>query len=142
MSWLDERIIQYLYKKDDEQMIIEAKASEEVPEAPSGWTYVGFVPDKLFLMTKVQFVQNGRIGYRIDVGNGQQIYRSATRERYEHVVGNTGAEQSKEMKRQGVPIEYNKTVFEKKYGEAVAKGKKEKAAAVEKKFKSIIKGDK
>ena len=120
MSWLDERIIRYVYTNGTEDIVLEAKASEDAPPAPEGYTYNGFLPDKTNLMTRVQFVQNGRIGYRIDVGDGKQIHRSATRERYEHVIGNTGSDAFKEAKRQGHPIDTTKTVFEKKYGKAIS----------------------
>lgn len=142
MSWLDDRVIQYVYTNGIDEVVIEAPVSEEVPLAPKGYKYKGFLPYKLNLVTRVQFVQNGRVGYRIDLGDGKQLYRSATREKYEHTIGNTGSDAFKEAKRQGKPIDTVETVFEKKYGAAVKEAKDKKYAAANKKFKSILKGEK
>jgi len=139
MSWLDDRVVQYLYSNGIDEVVLEASVAEDRPRAPKGYTYKGLLPYKLNLLTKVQFVQNGRIGYKIDTGSGKPLYRSATRERYEHVMGNTGAEAFREAKRQGYKIDTNETVFDKKYGAAVKELKAKKSAEKEKKFRSTIK---
>ena len=141
MSWLDNRTIEYLFTNGDEKIIIEGTASD-IPEAPEGYTYAGFKPDKTCLMTRVQYVQNGRVAYRIDVGNGKQIHRSATRERYEHVIGNTGNDAFREAKRQGKPIDTTETVFEKKFGAAIKEVKAKKYAKATEGLKAVLKGDK
>ena len=40
-------------------------------------------------MIRVKFDKNGYVGYKIDMGNEKKLYRSATRENYEHQMGNT-----------------------------------------------------
>jgi hypothetical protein len=143
MGWLDERIIQYHFSKDDDDIIIEAPASKPRPEAPDGYKYEGMLPYKTNLMTKVQFEQNGRIGYRIDVGDGKQIYRSATREKYEHTIGNMGTHQYKKEKAQGAVDErLNESKYTKAYGEAVKKKKKENMDMHNRNLKKILKGEK
>ena len=138
MSWLNDRIIKYVFSNGDEEIILEAKASEDRPPTPEGYTYNGFLPEKTNLMTRVQFTQNGRIGYRIDIG-GKQIYRSATRERYEHTIGNTSSQAFAEAKKQGRPRDTTETVFDKKYGKAVKELKAKKDADTIKKLKTAMK---
>ena len=121
MGWLSDRTIQYLYSNGEDEVIIEASAEEGPPQAPEGYHYKGFLPDKVNLMTKVQFEQNGRIGYKISVGDGKHIYRSATREKYEHTVGNTSRSKLTEKKQELGSL--NESVYSKSYGEAVKGGK-------------------
>jgi hypothetical protein len=143
MGWLDERIIQYLFVKDDEYIILEAAASEDRPETPKDHKYCGMVPYKINLMTKVQFEQNGRIGYRIGLGDGRQIHRSATREKYEHTLGNMGSHQYKKEKAQGAQNErLNESQYSKAYGDAVKKKKKDTMDMHNRNLKKILKGEK
>jgi hypothetical protein len=39
-------------------------------------------------MLRVKFDQNGRVGYKTDYGTGKKRFSSATREKYEHNIGN------------------------------------------------------
>lgn len=141
MGWLEDRIVQYLYSDGEEDIVIEAKASDEVPPAPEGFTYKGIVPDRDLFMTKVQFERNGRVGYSINVGNGtsKPFTRSATRERYEHMVGNTGADAHKYAKERGYSVDYNKSVLTKPYSKFVEKREKEKLQTHERNLKKIMK---
>lgn len=140
MGWLSDRTIQYLYSNGEDEVIIEATAEEGPPQAPKGYVYRGFLPDKVNLMTKVQFEQNGRIGYKISVGDGKHVYRSATRERYEHTVGNTS--QSKLREKQQELGSLNNSVYSKSYGEAVKKTEKENLEKHNRNLKKILKGGK
>jgi len=110
MGWIEDRIIQHIYSNGESEIIIELPAKEDPPEAPEGYSYKGFAATPVDWLTKVQFEQNGRIGYKIDVG-GKAIYRSATHENYEHNVGNMGSERLAEAKRQGERLELNKSVL-------------------------------
>lgn len=135
MGWLEERIIQHLYSNGEDQIVIEAKACDDPPPPPDGYVYKGFAPDKMNLMTKVQYEQNGRVAYRIDIGDGKFIHRSATRERYERQIGNTaGADNARKTEQ--------KSVYTKAYAEAVEKKKKENLAMHERNLKKIISGGK
>ena len=40
---------------------------------------------------KISLDANGYKGYRINLGDGRKVARSATREKYEHQIGNTAA---------------------------------------------------
>jgi len=42
-------------------------------------------------MMKIGYEQNGRKAYKVDMGDGKAVYRSATREKYEHNIGNKSA---------------------------------------------------
>jgi len=133
MGWLSERIIQYLYESDNEQIIIEAPASEDPPKAPDGFKYKGFVPEKLSIMTKVQYEQNGRVAYRVDVGDGKFIHRSATREKYERTMGNTSGGNTSSVKPE--------SVYTKAYAEKVKEKQKETMAMHNRNLKKILKGE-
>jgi len=113
MGWLESRILQYVYTNGKDEIVIEASAKEERPPEPKGYRFKEILPYKLNLMTKVQFEQNGRVAYRIDLGNGKPVYRSASRERYEHAAGNIGADRLKEAKRQKEDIKLNESVYTK-----------------------------
>ena len=141
MSWLDDRTIQYHYSKEDDDIIIEALASEPRPEAPDGYLYQGMLPYKINLMTKVQYEQNGRKAYKIDVGNGKHIYRSATREQYEHNAGNMGMHQYKKEKSQGTDMsKLTESKYTKKYDEKVKQSKKDTTAMHTRNLTKILKG--
>jgi len=143
MGWLESRVVQYVFINDKgDEKILEAKASEDRPEAPKGYKYKGFVPEKVEIMTKVQYEQNGRLAYRIDVGNGKHIHRSASRERYEHAAGNIGADRYKEAKRQGEDLKLNESAYTKQYGEKVKKAEKDKMDTHNRNLKKILKGGK
>jgi hypothetical protein len=141
MGWLSDRIVQYVYSDGEEEIIIEAKASDEVPPAPKGYKYKGFLPEKVNLMTKVQFEQNGRVGYKVSLGDGKHLYRSATREKYEHIVGNTPSSKLKSMGRGGEGS-MNESVYTKSYGEAVKKTEKANVDKHNRNLKKILKGGK
>lgn len=144
MGWLEDRVVQYLYSDGAEEIILEAKASEEVPAAPKGFQYKGLVPEKHLWMTKISFERNGRIGYEIRTGDrsSKPITRSATRERYEHMVGNTGATEHKRAKERGQGVDYNKSVYTKPYQQFVEKAEKTKLQTHERNLKKIMKGEK
>ena len=143
MGWLDDRTIEYLYFNGKQYIILEAKASEDRPAPPPGFKYKGMVPYKMNLMTKVQFEQNGRIGYRIDVGDGKQIYRSATREKFEHQVGNMGAQQFKKEKEQGLKSErLSESAYTKAYAEKVKESKRKTTEMHKRNLKKILSGGK
>lgn len=138
MSWLDDRLISYVFSNGLEEIIIEAPSSDERPQAPRGYTYKGFLPEKVNLMTKVGYEQNGRKGYKVDVGTGRPIYRSATRERFEHQQGNTGDAQRK----RGEAPKANESVYTKGYGAHVKEQKKAEKARHVRNLTKILKGGK
>ena len=141
MGWLDERIIQYLYSSDDEDIVIEAPASEKRPETPKGYKYQGMLPYKINLMTKVQYEQNGRQAYKIDVGDGKHIYRSATREKYEHNAGNMGLHQYNKEKAQGTDMsKLTESKYTKAYDAKVKQSKKDTTAMHNRNLTKILKG--
>lgn len=134
MGWLSERTIQHLYSNGEEEIIIEAAAADDVPKAPKGFKYKGFAPDKCSIMTKVQYEQNGRVAYKVDVGDGKHIHRSATRERYEKALGNTSGATTAKVKPE--------SVYTKAYGEKVKEQQKQTMAMHNRNLKKILKGDK
>lgn len=103
MSWLDDRIIQYLYRSPKgTETIIDFPADKDPPDFINGnWKRIEMVPYKTNLTFKVQFERNGTVGYKYDTGNGKPRVVSATRENYEHNVGNTGNDRVKELKSRG-----------------------------------------
>jgi putative FmdB family regulatory protein len=72
-------------------------------------------------MIRVKFDQNGRIGYKHDMGDGKKTYRSATREQYEHTIGNKPLKDV-----QGSGGDKAKSVYTKEYDRHVRKQEKEK----------------
>jgi len=73
-------------------------------------------------MFRIKFDQNGRIGYKQDMGDGKKTYRSATREKYEHNIG------SKPLKDvQGSGSEKSQSVYTKEYDRHVKAKEKEKS---------------
>ena len=85
-------------------------------------------------MFRVKFDQNGRIGYKYDMGNGKQQIRSATRENYEHNLGNRTKKDLKEM-----GTDRNKSVYTKEYDRHVRSTEKQKVEKANKELKSILK---
>lgn len=137
-------MIQYLYVNEaGAEQILEFQAKDDPPDEVDGYKRKYALPYKDYnLMTKVQFEQNGRIGYRIGLGDGKSLYRSATKERYEHMVGNTGASKIAEAKRQGYKLGSTDSVFTKSYGEKVRDAKKANFEMHNRNLKKILKGEK
>lgn len=106
MSWLKDRKIQYLYvDPTGEEVILEFPASFDAPNlqeiAGRIYTRKAMVPFKTNLTFKTSFERNGTVGYKYDTGTGKPRIVSATRENYEHNVGNTGIDRVKELKERG-----------------------------------------
>ena len=85
-------------------------------------------------MFRIKFDNQGRIGYKNDLGNGKQTYRSATREQYEHTIGNRSM---KDLKALG--SDKAKSVYTKEYQRAVDKAEKNKIERRKATFKKILK---
>ena len=85
-------------------------------------------------MFRIKFDNQGRIGYKNDLGDGKQTYRSATREQYEHNLGNRSAQGLKDM-----GSDKSKSVYTKEYARAVDKAEKNKKARFMKQFKERVK---
>lgn len=102
MSWLAERTTLCIYKHPEtgDEVYWEG-IWEERPDHLDGYLYAGFAPDQVNLTVRSQFERNGRIGYNYNLGNGRKFIRSATREKYEHNLGNLSAA---ERKKQGNSI--------------------------------------
>jgi putative FmdB family regulatory protein len=88
-------------------------------------------------MFRVKFDQNGRVAYKYDMGNGKTQIRSATRERYEHNLGNRTTKDFKEMGQ-----DKNRSVYTKQYDRHVRGAEKEKQQRVEKTLKEMAKSSK
>lgn len=88
-------------------------------------------------MFRVKFDQNGRVAYKYDMGNGKTQIRSATRERYEHNLGNRTSKDFKEMGQ-----DKNRSVYTKQYDRHVRGAEKEKQQRVEKTLKEMAKSSK
>lgn len=144
MSWLEDRKVRHLYRSPDgsREEVLEMPAKFDRPATYKGCDFVETLPDRDLPMTKVQFDRSGRVGYRIDVGNGKQIVRSATRERYEHMVGNTGRDKLREAKRQGYDLGLNDSVYTKSYKKKVEEAKVNKAQTQARVLKKIVQGGK
>lgn len=135
MSWIEDRLIRYLYRNEaGEEMVLEAPAKDEIPPPPEGYSYVGFLPEKTGIMTRVQYEQNGYKAYKIDVGDGKNIYRSAAREKYEHTMGNTASSKYKDIKS-------HDNVYSKSYQKHVNEKKKKTEAMHVHNLKKIFKGE-
>lgn len=76
---------------------------------------------------RVKFDNNGRVGFKYDMGNGKQTYRSATRESYEHNLGNKSEKILKEMGN-----DKGKSVYTKEYSRMTETKQKENFARIEK----------
>jgi hypothetical protein len=83
---------------------------------------------------------NGRKGYKMDMGNGKKVVRSATRERYEHEAGNRNSQELTDTP--GKMREHTKSVYTKEYGRKVEAEKKEKMKNLEKAIVAIKQGEK
>jgi hypothetical protein len=105
MSWLNDRVIQYLYRSYKKDLVVELPSNVDAPDTYEfeGKVYrkIEMLPFKTNLTFKVQFERNGTIGYKYDTGSGKPRVVSATRENYEHNVGNTGGDRVKELKQRG-----------------------------------------
>lgn len=88
-------------------------------------------------MFRVKFDNNGRVGYKYDLGNGKQVFRSATRENYEK---NLGSRTQKDLKDMGT--EKNKSVYTKEYDRHVRSKEKEKLDKANRELKQILKESK
>jgi putative FmdB family regulatory protein len=85
-------------------------------------------------MFRIKFDQGGRIGYKMDMGNGKKVHRSATREAYEHNIGSKSYKDAKESK-----TDLNRSVYTKEYGREVEKKEKQKAEKFAKGLKEALK---
>lgn len=146
MSWLNDRMIQYLYRNSSgEEVIHEAPASDDPPKTISLTNYdrksgktvtkdagefqlVRMLPYKVNLTFKVQFERNGLVAYKYDTGNGKPRIVSATRENYEHNVGNTGGDRVKELKGRGHISRMAPSITTKGYRETFKKVQSKKGA--------------
>ena len=89
-------------------------------------------------MFRVKFDNGGRIGYKIDAGDGKTQYRSATREKYEHTIGNRSASDLAKM----TSTEKSSSVFTKEYDRVVRDKEKAVLDKANREYKQIMKGDK
>ena len=100
MGWLDERILTHLYRHEDgTEEVLELAAAEEIPKIHNGAKFVETLPDQVNLVTRVAFERNGRKGYEIRGTGMKTRVVSATREAYEHRMGNMTAQQFKKAGR-------------------------------------------
>jgi hypothetical protein len=122
-DWLQERPITYIYKlPDGTETYLTLAAKFDPPETHEGGTYAGYLPDKIHMTFKISYEQNGRAAYKYDTGNGKPRYVSATRERYEKVMGNTGNDKLKTMKAQ----EKTQTVYSRGFEKHLKEQKEKK----------------
>lgn len=126
MSWMNDRVIQYLYRDlTGEEIVVELSASIEAPELRkfAGRVYqkVEMLPYKTNLTFKTQFERNGTVGYRYSTSGGKPRTVSATRENYEHNCGNTGNDRVKELKKRGHVNRMNPSITTKGYKETFKK---------------------
>jgi hypothetical protein len=129
-DWLKERPLQHLYRDlTGEEIIVELPASVDRPNLHEAaghiYEYVETLPDKSMMHTiRSQFVRNGHVGYEYKLPGGQRFTRSATRENWEHNLGNLS------QKRQGeLGTKVSETVYTPKIQNIVEKrerAKKEK----------------
>jgi hypothetical protein len=106
MSWLENRIIQYLYRDPTgEEIVLEFSAKQDPPDLYEleGRVYKRShaLPYKTNLTFKIQFERNGLVAYKYCTGDGKPRIVSATRENYEHNMGNTGGDKLRELKAKG-----------------------------------------
>lgn len=130
MSWLSDRMIQYLYRcqaGDGNEIILEFQASEDPPDehADGGFIYkrIEMIPYKTNLTFKVQFERNGLVAYKYDTGNGKPRIVSATRENYEKNLGNMPSHKVRELKAQNRLSELSPSITTKGYKKAYDKAK-------------------
>ena len=110
MSWLEERLPVCVYRHPEtgEEIYWEGKWSEK-PDSIEDYLYTGFLPDQCNMVIRAQFERNGRVGYEYRLANGKKIIRSATRERYEHNIGNLSQTALKEKGRSVADSVYSKS---------------------------------
>lgn len=129
MSWLGDRMIQYLYKgPHGEEAVFEFPAHADAPEIlktsdDGDFKKVKMLPYKTNLTFVTVFDRNGTVGYRIDSGNGKPRTVSATRLQYEKTVGNMSSSKLLDMKKND-PVrfrELSKSVTTKGYKEKFMK---------------------
>jgi hypothetical protein len=134
MSWLKDRTIQYLYRNTrGHEIILEFVASEDPPDYWTGATdseykRIQMLPYKTNLTFKTSFDINGTVGYKYDSGTGKPRIVSATRENYEHNVGNTGGDRYKELKERGHVSRMAPSITTKGYKETFKKVQAKKGA--------------
>lgn len=85
-------------------------------------------------MFRVKFDQNGRVGYKYDMGDGKKQVRSATRENYEKNALSRTAKDFKEM-----GADRNRSIYTKEYDRHVRSKEKEKLAQANQTFKQSVK---
>lgn len=129
MSWLEDRIIQHIYRNaEGDEIILELPAKEDAPPEYEGYKKAGFVPEKSNLTFKIQFERNGLVAYKYDTGNGKPRIVSATRENYERNIGNMSGDKLRQLKKEGRMSEIAKSVttkgYQKKFEQVAAKRKK------------------
>lgn len=129
MSWLSDRMIQYLYRHPcGDEIIREYPASEEAPETWGSYERIEMLPFKTNLTLKIQFERNGLVAYKYDTGNGKPRIVSATREQYEKNVGNMSGDKLRQLKKEGRLSEISKSVTTKGYKETYKKVQEKKGA--------------
>jgi len=102
-DWLKERPLFHLYRDvTGEEIILELPANIDRPNlhklADHTYEFVETLPDKSMCHTiRTQFVRNGHIAYEYKLPGGQRFTRSATRENWEHNLGNLGAKRQAEL---------------------------------------------
>lgn len=102
MGWLGDRLIKYLYiNAVGDELIIEVPAKKDPPDDVDGYKRKHALPFKTNLTFRIQFERNGLVAYKYDQGDGKPRIVSATRENYEHNMGNTGGDQLRKMKAKG-----------------------------------------
>lgn len=82
---------------------------------------------------KLKYDQNGRVGFKYDMGNGKQFHRSATREKHEHTLGNRS---EKDLKAMGDAK--GESVYTKEYQRAVDKKAAEASEKAQKTMKEKL----
>ena len=99
MDWLsklhDETLFRYRNSRTDEvicvplslleewlNISIKGEPGEEFYFAGDRYTYAGFEPRKLNIMTKITFEKNGRKALKIKDADGQESIRSMSKENY------------------------------------------------------------
>lgn len=133
MSWLDDRKITYLYRTaDGEALELDYHAKQTAPDQLEfeGHLYkrIQMLPYKTNLTIRTQFERNGTVGYKYDQGDGRPRTVSATRENYEHNVGNTSGDRVKELKGRGHISRMAPSITTKGYKETFKKVQAKKGA--------------
>jgi hypothetical protein len=127
MSWLSDRIIQYLYRNQrGEEIIVEWRAKDDPPDLMDGYKRIEMLPYRVNLTFKIQFERNGLVAYKYDQGDGKPRIVSATRENYEHNIGNTGSGTLNKMKQDGQLSRAAPSITTKGYKETFKKAQAKK----------------